>query len=135
MKSPAEIVAIMMEKDAYSQWLGIEVLEIGPGTCSLSCQVQSNMLNGFAIAHGGISYSLADSALAFSSNSHGLQCVSIETSISHVRPTFEQDILRAVAVEKSRGKTTGIYEVTVTNQHNKPVAFFKGTVHISDKIW
>lgn len=125
----------MMELDAFSQWMGIEVLEINPGTCTLRCKVVPGMLNGFHILHGGISYSLADSALAFASNSYGNKCVSIETSISHTRPAQSGDILTASCTELNRGKTIAIYQVEVTNQHHKLIALFKGTVSISTEIW
>ena len=135
MKSPAEIVQLMMEKDAFSKWMGIEVLETGLGTCKLCCTVQPEMLNGHSILHGGITYSLSDSALAFASNSHGNRAVSIETSISHIRKGEVGDVLTAVATEIHRGRTIGIYEITITNQHEKVVSHFKGTVHISPEIW
>lgn len=135
MKSPREIVDLMMYNDAFSKWMEIEVITVSEGACQLRMQVQQDMLNGFFITHGGISYSFSDSALAFASNSRGYKCVSIETSISHIRPTKEGDILTATAIEKHRGKTTGIYEVTVTNQEQKTIALFKGIVHISQEIW
>jgi len=135
VKTPQEIVNQMMENDLFSQWLGISVVEIGLGFCALQQTVTKDMLNGFSIAHGGISYSLADSALAFASNSHGLKCVSIETSISHIRPVFEKDILTAQAKEIHRGKSVGIYEVNVSNQDKKNVALFKGIVNISSDSW
>lgn len=135
MKSPAEIVTIMMENDAFSQWMGIEVLETGLGTCTLRCQVKEDMLNGHSILHGGITYSLSDSALAFASNSRGNRAVSIETSISHIRKGQVGDVLTAVATEVHRGRTIGIYEITVTNQENKVVSHFKGTVHVFPEVW
>lgn len=135
MKTPQEIVAIMMERDAFSKWLAISVEDIKLGSCTLKTTITSEMLNGFDIAHGGISYSLADSALAFASNSYGTKCVSIETSISHTRPSKLGDQLTAVATELHRGKKIGIYEVTVSNQENKTIALFKGTVHLSEEIW
>jgi acyl-CoA thioesterase len=135
MKSPAEIVQLMMEKDAFSQWMGIEVLETGIGTCKLRCTVHQDMLNGHSILHGGITYSLSDSALAFASNSRGNRAVSIETSISHIRKGEVGDVLTAVATEVHRGRTIGIYEVTITNQHDKVVSHFKGTVHVYPELW
>lgn len=135
MKTPDEIVQLMMENDAFSQWMGVQVLDVSKGSCSIRISVSAAMLNGFYIAHGGIAYSLSDSALAFAANSHGNKCVSIETSISHIRPTVKGDILTAKAEEKHRGKTIGIYEVVVSNQLNKTVALFKGTVHISQETW
>ena len=135
MLTPSQIVSTMMEKDAFSQWLGITINKIELGTCILSCQVKEEMLNGFQILHGGISYSIADSALAFASNSYGKKCVSIETSISHTRPAKTGDILTATCKEINRGKTIGIYEVAVTNQDQKLIAIFKGTVSISVDTW
>jgi len=135
MKTPLEIVQLMLEKDAFSQLLGIEVLQISEGSCQLSMTVSKELLNGFHIAHGGICYSLADSALAFAANSYGFQSVSIETSISHVKKVLENDRLTATVKELNKTFKSGLYEVTVTNQHKEPVAFFKGTVLISSKIW
>lgn len=135
MKTPQEIVDLMMEHDAFSKWLTISVKEIKLGSCSVQTTITSEMLNGFDIAHGGISYSIADSALAFASNSYGSKCVSIETSISHTRPSKLGDQLTVVATELHRGKKIGIYEVIVTNQEKKTIALFKGTVHISEEIW
>ena len=135
MKSPEEIVKIMYEKDAFSKWLNIEVLEVKKGYCKLQSTIHKNMLNGFEIAHGGISYSISDSALAFAANSHGLQCVSIETAISHLRPARVGDILTAECKEIHRGKSIAMYTVNVVNQENKDIAHFKGTVHISRNEW
>lgn len=135
MKSPQEIVSIMLEKDAFSIWMGIEVVSLGMGECELKATIKKEMLNGFDILHGGISYSLADSALAFASNSYGQKCVSIETSISHIRPAKTGDVLIAKTIEMHRGKTIGIYEITVTNQESKKIALFKGIVHISTELW
>ena len=135
MKSPEEIIHLMMEKDRFSQWLGIEILETGPGSCVLRTTVKEEMLNGHQLLHGGITYSLSDSALAFASNSRGYKCVSIETSISHIRKCFPGDTLTVRAIEINRGRTLGIYEIEVFNQESKKVSHFKGTVHISQEIW
>jgi len=133
--SPREIVDEMMRLDAFSQWLGISVDLIEKGHCELSCTVRAEMLNGHQIAHGGITYSLSDSALAFASNAHGKKAVSIETSISHVYPVKEGDSLRVVCEESYRGKTVGIYHTSIFNQEEKLVSRFKGTVHISENEW
>lgn len=129
------VIDRMMEKDWFSQWLGIERLDEGPGHCTLRMRVRREMLNGFAIAHGGISYSLADSALAFASNSHGRHAVSIETSISHVRPVHEGDVLTARAIEEHLSHKIGVYRVVVTNQDDQQVALFKGTVYRTSREW
>ncbi len=135
MTNAEKIVDLMFTNDAYSQWLGIERLNVAPGVCDLRMTVRSEMLNGFAIAHGGISYSLADTALAFASNAHGLKCYSVETSISHVKMVAEEDVLTTLVEEKSLSKRIGVYHITVFNQNNEAVAFFKGTVHRSEKSW
>src|SRR5215213_6284087 len=104
-----KIVDHMINKDLFSQWLGIERLGEGAGYCKLTMTVRHEMCNGFGIAHGGITYSLADSALAFASNSHGRHAVSIETSISHLQPLKPGDVLIATAEEKSCSNRIGVY--------------------------
>lgn len=135
MKTASEIAYHMLANDAYSQWLDISIDYIADGACTLSCTVTSEMTNGFGIAHGGITYALSDSALAFASNSHGQQCVSIETQISHIRKVQLNDRLVAVCNEIQCGKTIGRYEVLVLNQQEELVARFQGTVFRSEKIW
>jgi acyl-CoA thioesterase len=120
----------MMEKDRFSQWLGIERLEEGPGHCKLRMTIRPEMCNGFEIAHGGITYSFADSALAFASNSHGPHAVSIETSISHLKSVKAHEVIIARAEEKKRGKRISVYEVTIEKEDGTLVALFKGTVLI-----
>lgn len=132
---PTRVVDRMYNNDPFSQWLGIERVEDGAGTSVLRMTVRKEMLNGFDIAHGGITYSLADSALAFASNGHGIQSVSIETSISHTKPVKEGDLLTAVAIEKNLTKKIGIYEIEVKNQNKEIVALFKGTVYRTGKEW
>lgn len=125
----------MYDHDPFSIWLGIERVTVAPGRCVLRMTVRNEMLNGFAIAHGGITYSLADSCLAFASNSYGIQAVSVETSISHTKAVKEGDVLTATSQEMSLGNRIGIYHITVTDQHNSTVALFKGTVFRTGKAW
>ena len=129
------VVDKMYHQDWFSQWLGIERLEVAEGKCILKMLVRKEMLNGFGIAHGGITYSLADSALAFASNSHGRQSVSVETSISHIVAVKEGDTLIASAEEKSVTNKIGIYAITIKNQEEKVVALFKGIVYRTSKYW
>lgn len=126
LKEPQEILKKMMTHDYFSQWLGLEFLAIEKGMCQLKFQVKKEMLNGFQSIHGGILFSAADSAFAFACNSHGWANVALECSISYARPAFEGQILVLTASEINRGKTTGIYEVKITNEENKLVALFKG---------
>ena len=132
---PRRVLARMLDHDPFSQWLGIDPVEVGSGRCVLRMTVRREMCNGFAIAHGGITYSIADSCLAFALNSHGIQAMSIETSISHTRPVKEGDVLTAVAEEKSLRRSIGVYHITVTDQHGEQVALFKGTVFRTGKPW
>jgi acyl-CoA thioesterase len=134
-KKAEAIIQKMMEKDAMSQWLGIEVIDVNKGYCCLKMMVRPEMLNGFRIAHGGITYSLADSALAFASNGHGQKAVSIETSIAHLKPVFAGDELSATVVEKSLQNRIAIYEVRVENQSGTLVALFRGTVYRKHETW
>ena len=129
------IVDKMYNNDPFSLWLGIKRLEDNTGKSILQMTVRKEMLNGFSIAHGGITYSLADSALAFASNGHGKMAVSIETSISHTESVKEGDVLTAIAEEQSLSDKIGIYQVIVKNQNDKIVALFKGTVYRTKKEW
>jgi acyl-CoA thioesterase len=129
------VVDLMYNNDPFSQWLGIERLLDAPGESRLRMTVSKEMLNGFAIAHGGITYSLADSALAFASNSHGRKSVSVETSISHIQPVFEGDVLTTFVTEVSLNHKIGIYHIVVKNQHEVEVAHFKGTVYRKSEEW
>jgi len=131
----SDIVSKMYNGDAFSQWLGIKRLEEKPGYCRLQMTLREEMTNGFKIAHGGITYSLADSALAFASNGHGVQSVSIETSISHTKPVQVGDVITAEAKEINLTRKTAIYDIRITNQNDELVAVFKGTVFRTGKEW
>ena len=135
MSNPQKIINKMFDQDAFSQWLGIKIVEVSEGNCQLQMPVRSEMLNGFQIAHGGIAYSLADSALAFASNSHGRKSLSVETSISHTVSVKEGNVLTAATEELSLSDKIGVYLITITNQDNQKVAYFKGTVYRTSKEW
>lgn len=131
---PKEIVGKMMDKDAFSQWLGIEVQEVKEGYSKLSMTIRDEMLNGFSIAHGGITYSLADSALAFAANSRGIQSVSIETQISHLKPSISGELITAEAEELSLSKKFARYLITIKREGEK-IAVLYGTVFRTGKDW
>ena len=135
MSNPRKIINKMFDQDASSQWLGIKIVEVSEGNCQLQMPVRCEMLNGFQIAHGGIAYSLADSALAFASNSHGRKSLSVETSISHTVSVKEGNVLTAATEELSLSDKIGVYLITITNQDNQEVAYFKGTVYRTSKEW
>ena len=135
MLYPKEIVNKMINNDAFSKWLGINIIQLEKGYCKLQMKILQDMTNGFDIAHGGICYSLADSALAFASNSHGKMALSIETSISHTKKVNINDTLTAETKELNINSKTGLYNIKITTQNSEEIAFFKGTVFFSDKIW
>ncbi len=127
------IIDGMMEKDQFSRWLGVERIEEHTGYCKLKMTIRPEMCNGFGIAHGGISFSLADSALAFASNSHGQPAVSIETAISHIKPLRAGDVIIATASEKNRSNKIAHYDVTIEKDNGELAALFRGTVYIKSK--
>ena len=133
--SSSAIVDKMYKNDLFSKWLGIDIVEKRIGKSKLTMTVRQEMVNGFGIAHGGITYSLADSALAFACNSQGRESMSIETSISHTKPCHVGDVLTAEAIEESLTYKIAIYHISVKNQDNETVALFKGTVYRTNKNW
>ncbi|HVG12114.1 MAG TPA: hydroxyphenylacetyl-CoA thioesterase PaaI [Flavisolibacter sp.] len=125
--SAQAVVEHMMKHDAFSQWLGIEVLEVKDGYSKIRMTLRDEMLNGFGIIHGGIAFSLADSAFAFACNNRNNLSVALDTSITFTKATMPGDVLTAEARELHNGRSTGLYLITVTNQKGEQVALFKGT--------
>jgi len=122
-----KVVNKMMADDAFSRWLGISIVEIKEGYSKISMTVRPEMVNGFGIVHGGIAFSLADSALAFASNNRNNLSVALDVTISFIKAVNVNDVLTAEAKEIHNGRSTGIYMITVTNQDSVQVALFKGT--------
>src|SRR4051812_4115989 len=127
------VVSAMMSRDAFSQWLGIEVLTVKPDESVVRMTVRPEMVNGFGVAHGGIAYSLADSALAFAANTNGNVTVAIDNGITYPATINIGDVLTATCAKDSTTRRLGFYRVTVTNQKGVVVAGFKGTVYKTDK--
>ena len=124
---PTDVVNHMMQHDQFSNWLGIEVLEISEGYCKIKMKVRQEMVNGFGIAHGGITFSLADSAFAFACNNRNNLSVALDTAINFTKAVNINDELTAQANEVHNGRSTGVYLITITNQLNETIAHFKGT--------
>lgn len=122
-----EVVQHMLDEDKFSAWLGIELINVDEGYCKIKMKVRAEMVNGFRVVHGGIAFSLADSAFAFACNNRNNLSLAIETNISFLKQVNVDDELTAEAKEVHNGKSTGVYSVTVTNQYNQQVALFKGT--------
>jgi|SRR5882724_1555648 len=126
-ESAKRVVSHMMENDFFSQWLGIEVLEIKEGYSKIKMTVRKEMINGLGLVHGGIAFSLGDSAFAFACNNRNNLSVALDTSINFIKPVQPGDQLIAEAKELHNGKSTGLYHISITNQHEHIVAVFKGT--------
>jgi acyl-CoA thioesterase len=126
-KLAGKVVSHMMKNDLFSQWLGIEVLEVREGYSRIRMTVRKEMINGFGIVHGGIAFSLSDSAFAFACNNRNNLSVALDTSINFIKPVHVDDVLTAEAKEIHNGKSTGLYHITITNQREHIVASFKGT--------
>jgi acyl-CoA thioesterase len=135
MSSSKKIVGKMYENDSFSQWLGIEILETAAGSCKLKMSVREEMCNGFGIIHGGVTFSFADSALAFAANAYGRLSVALECSISYPKPVNVGDTLFAEATEVSLLNKIGIYNIPVSNQDGDLVGVFKGSVYRTSKEW
>ena len=127
------VVEKMLAVDGFSRWLGIEVLEIAPGRSVLRMTVRDEMINGFGTAHGGIAYSLADSALAFATNTGGFISVAMDCTISYPAAVRSGDRLTATAIEESTTNKLAFCAVTVRNQHETIIAHFRGTVYRTPK--
>lgn len=123
------VVAQMMEHDAFSQWLGIDVVTVAPNAATVRMTVRPEMVNGFGVCHGGVTFSLADSALAFASNTHGRLTVSVENSIRYPAPVVPGDVLTATAVEEGASRRLAYFNVTVRKQGGDVVGLFRGTVY------
>jgi acyl-CoA thioesterase len=124
----------MLSLDPYSQWLGIEILECELGRCKVAMTVRKEMLNSMNKAHGGITYSLADTAFGFAANTHGRYAVSIETSINHIEAVNEGDYLVAESVIEKVNNKLG-FNIIEVKRGDEMVALFKGVVYRTQKEW
>lgn len=122
-----EVVDHMMKHDSFSRWMGVEVLEIREGYSKIRMLIRPEMVNGFGIVHGGIPFSLADSAFAFACNNRNRLSVALDVTITFTKAVKVGDVLTAEAREQHNGKSTGVYLVDLFNQDEERVALFKGT--------
>jgi len=129
-----KVVEHLIENDLFSKWLGIELIGVSKGYSKIKMTVRKEMINGFGIVHGGIAFSLGDSAFAFACNNRNNLSVALDTSINFIKPVHVGDVLTAEAKEIHNGKSTGIYQISIVNQSNQMVALFKGTCFRTGKI-
>lgn len=125
--NPSSISTHMLRLDKFSQWLGIEIMEVSEGYCKAKMKLREDMINGLGVVHGGVAFSLADSAFAFACNNRNNLSLALDTSINFTKPLMPGDELVAEAKELHNGKSTGVYLVTLYNQNNVQVGLFKGT--------
>ena len=132
--SASEIPQKMLSLDAFSTWLGIEILEVEKGKARLGMRIRKEMLNSMDKAHGGIAYALADTAFGFAANTHGKYAVSIETSINHIEALNEGDYIIAESVIEKVGDKLG-FNIVEVKRNDELVALFKGVVYRTSKDW
>jgi acyl-CoA thioesterase len=119
--------------DPFSSWLQVQLLKIEPGYSRISMEVRDEMMNGFGIAHGGVTFAMADTAFGYASNGEGTITVALDVSISFPHPAYKGDVLIAEARRLSETRKTGLYLVEITNQQQQLIAVFKGTCYKTGK--
>lgn len=135
MNKPEQIVHKMYDNDPYSQWLGIKILEIKEDDVRLKMTIRKEMCNGFGIAHGGISYAFADSTLAFACNTKGIQSLSVDTSINHIKAIPVDTTIFSRCEKIAENKKTALYHIFVENEAGTLFALMKGLMYKTDKEW
>ena len=128
-----KVVDKMLEQDLFSKWLGIELVAIKEGYSQIRMVVRNEMINGLGVVHGGIAFSFADSCFAFACNSRNILSLALDTSINFIKPVYVGDVLFAEAIEIHNGRSTGLYQISITNQYSNLVAIFKGTCYRTNK--
>ncbi len=133
MVTPNQVVNGMMEQDAFSKLLGLQIDEIREGYCRLHFAIQPVMMNGLNVLHGGVTYSAADSAFAFASNNYNRLSLALSCTIDYMESGKVGDVLTVEANEESLRNKTGVYTVRITNQNGVLIALFKGTGYRTSK--
>jgi acyl-CoA thioesterase len=119
-------VQSLYRTDLASHSLGIEILDVAPGSVRVTMTVREDMVNGHGMCHGGIIFAFADSAFAFACNSYGTPMVAAGASIEFLAPVKSGERLAATTNEISRNDRNGLYDVCVTNASGRTVAHFRG---------
>ncbi|MBS1136056.1 MAG: phenylacetic acid degradation protein PaaD [Proteobacteria bacterium] len=116
----------MYARDRNSHFLGIQLDEIRPGYARMHLKVRPEMTNGHNICHGGIIFTLADTAFAYACNSYNHNTVASACAIDFVAPAHSGETLTATAEERALSGRTGVYDIEVKNEQGKAVALFRG---------
>lgn len=127
--TPLETAQYMLSQDFFSQWMGIELLDVREKYCKIQMPVKNDMINGLKTVHGGITFALADSALAFSSNNTNEAAVALNCTINFCKAVRTGEILTAESILVADTRKTGVYDITVRNQEEALIASFRGTVY------
>ncbi len=128
------VVTQMLAADAFSHWLGVELVDARLGHCTVRMTVRAEMVNGLGVCHGGIAYALADSAFAFACNAQGHVAVAVENTMRYPAPVHVGDVLTAVAAPDASSRRIGYYRVDVRNQRDETVAMFTGTSYTTSRL-
>lgn len=129
MMNAKETAEYMLGKDLFSQWLGIELIEIKENYCLIKMPIKPEMINGLGTVHGGATFAFADSALAFSSNNSGEAAVALNCYINFTKAAKNGDVLTAESIQLTDTRKTAVYDITIKNQNDEVVAGFRGTVY------
>lgn len=127
--NPKELAQYMLNQDAFSQWMGVQIIDVTEKYCLIEMPIRPEMVNGLRTVHGGVTFAFADTALAFSSNNTNDASVALNCVINFMKAVREGDTLRAESILVSDTRKTGIYDIKITNQNNDLVASFRGTVY------
>lgn len=131
--TPLELAQYLLNQDYFSQWMGIKLIEVREKYCKIEMPIKQEMINGLRTVHGGVTFSLADSALAFSSNNTNEASVALNCVINFTKAVKLGDTLTAESHLVLDTRKTGIYDIKITNQDEMLVASFRGTVYKLDK--
>lgn len=131
--TPTETANYILSHDYFSQWMGVKLIEIRENYCLIEMPIRQEMINGLKTVHGGVTFSFAESALAFSSNNTGNAAVALNCMISFTKAVRLGDVLIAESILMADTRKTAVYDIAITNQHKTMVASFRGTVYKLDK--
>ena len=125
----AEVAAAMQRSDRVFHALGMELVSVAPGRACLEMAVREDMLNGHDICHGGMVFTLADTAFAYAANAHNRTTLAAAADISFIAAAEAGETLRALAEERSLSRRTGVYDVTVTGRDGRLIALARCHAH------
>ena len=131
--TPTETANYILSQDFFSQWMGVKLIEIRENYCLIEMPIRQEMINGLKTVHGGVTFSFAESAVAFSSNNMGNAAVALNCMINFTKAAKMGDTLIAESILMADTRKTAVYDITITNQHKIVVASFRGTVYKLDK--